>query len=366
MTLISTTSMSPATILPPPSATWHYIYGIIRCPQPLLLEVPGIGGTPVESIPCGDLALLASPLEHPDLGGLSRKQALELLTTHQRVVEEAMHAVAVLPLRAGTVLPHTRLLPLLTQGAALFSNTLERLAGAVQLELVVQWDLERVFALISAEPAIVALRDAVAALPPPASQEALLMVGQAVKASLDRRRSELSLALAAPLRELARDSLSVALADDSLVLSLALLVDTDRLPALEARVDEIDALFGASDTELPPLLFRLLGPMPPYSFATVEVELPTITAISAARELLGLPEQFAAAELRPAYRRAAARLHPDLNPGLPDGEARMAAVARAYRLLHAIAGSRDTALLDLRPAAVAATLLLKLCRQDEH
>src|SRR4051812_5481174 len=50
-------------------------------------------------------------------------------------------------------------------------------------------------------------------------------------------------------------------------------------------------------------------------------------------EVLGVKRDVSAAEIRKAYRKLAKELHPDLNPGKPEAEARFKTVTAAYDIL---------------------------------
>jgi curved DNA-binding protein CbpA len=50
-------------------------------------------------------------------------------------------------------------------------------------------------------------------------------------------------------------------------------------------------------------------------------------------EILGVPRQASADDIRKAYRKLAKSLHPDLNPGDKDAEARFKEASGAYDLL---------------------------------
>jgi DnaJ-class molecular chaperone len=73
--------------------------------------------------------------------------------------------------------------------------------------------------------------------------------------------------------------------------------------------------------------------LPPYSFASVDVKVPTFEAIDDARRRLGMGETATRDEVKRAYHRVAGKLHPDHNVGDPQAEERMAEVSKAYKLL---------------------------------
>jgi len=86
--------------------------------------------------------------------------------------------------------------------------------------------------------------------------------------------------------------------------------------------------------------FRRVGPLPPYSFATAEVQAPSFEMVDAARRRLDLGETAAPGEIKRAYRQLAGRFHPDFNPNDPEAEARMAELTQAYRFLATYADSQ--------------------------
>lgn len=346
-----------------------YVYGIVPAADgSIRLDVAGVDDRhdEVYSVPHLGLAAVVSPTTRADFRGMSRQEALRYLVSHQRVVEAVMAALPVLPVRFGTVLPgEAWVRRLLEQGYTLLRSTLDGLAGKVQVEVVVTWDLATVFQEIAAEEEIVRAKARAAGRSH--GQAARVAVGEKVKRLLDRRRSELQDQMIFRLRDVALDLVTNPLLDDRMVTNIALLLNEADREALDRRLAELDEEFQAG------LNFRCVGPLPPYSFATVEVEVPTYAAVCAARQRLGLGERATLIEIRQAYRRAAARLHPDVNPEGGHAGVRMAELAEAYRTLTAYARSRAREHGEAPDAAcafdqetVARTLLISVVRQEER
>jgi hypothetical protein len=272
-----------------------------------------------------------SPLE--DYRGLKRDQAAPYLVAHQHVVEALMQEGPVLPVTFGTVLPdedHVR--RLLIQGEDLFRTNLEQFAGLKQMEIAVLWDLEKVFQEIGQEEHIRHLKSQMAGLPPDETTVERVAIGKLVKESLDERRQALQDRVLPPLREVSREDLVInPLMDDKMAANVGLLVDEASEEALDEQLETLDQMFDGQ------LTFRCVGPLPPYSFASVDVKVPTFEAIDNARRRLGLGETAARDEVKRAYHRVAGKLHPDHNIGDPQAEERMAEVSKAYKLLTAYA-----------------------------
>lgn len=342
-----------------------YVYGIVPTDQSVSL--PGVGVSAqaggIHTVPHDGIAAVVGPSDVDDYQGLGREELVVVLLQHQRVVEEVLPVFPVLPARFGTVLDdEARVLELLTRGHDLLHDELERLAGCVQMEVVVQWDLEKVFAEIGRDERIEQVRAAAAAAPAADAEAMRILLGQTVQALIEQRRAALKDLLLPRLQETGREVHTNPLMDDKMVLNVALLIDDPGRERLDALLPELDAELDGS------LDFRCVGPLPPYTFATLEVESPSFADVSRARTLLELPDEVSGRQVKEAFRRFASRLHPDVNPGGTGGEEAMAELAWAYKLLIRFvdaASDGDAARpCRLDRAAVKQALLFDVRRQE--
>lgn len=310
--------------------TATYVYAIIPTGAAGVFDVAGVDGGEgdVYAVPYHDLAAVVSASPLADYRGLKREAAVHYLVAHQRVIEAAMQEFPVLPVKFGTVLPdENRVRDLLAQGEALLRATLEQFAERVQMEVVVLWDLQEVFREIGQEEAIVELKARVAARPPEETVAERVAVGQMVHGSLERRRAALQKRLLPLLQEVALDLVANPLMDESMVANVALLLDEAGRQMLDERLALLDEKFEGR------LHFRCVGPLPPNSFATVEVGAFSFEVVNEAQHRLGLGSTSTLGEIKRAYRRLAAQLHPDHNRQDPEAEARMAELTRVYHYL---------------------------------
>ena len=313
-----------------------YVYAIIPTGEKMIFDVAGVGDDhrQVYSIPHGDLAAVVSDSPLDDYRGLQRDQAVHHLMAHQRVVEAAMQGFSVLPVKFGTVLPDEGWLHrLLAQGEIMLHAALAECAGMVQMEVVVLWDLEAIFQEISHEEPIAGLKAQVAARPGEETMAERIELGQMVQASLQQRRTALQDQMLPALREMGRDLAINPATNDRIVANVALLVDEGDRDALEGRLQRLDREFDGR------FHFRCVGPLPPYSFATVEAQVPTFEALSEARSRLGVGETATLHDIKRAYRRLGRRMHPDVNRQDPEAGPRMAELTRAYELLRTVEGT---------------------------
>jgi hypothetical protein len=349
-----------------------YIYGIIPTHDRIIFDPAGVDQTHEEvyTIPYHRLSAVVSRTQRADYSGLGRQEAVGYLVAHQRVVESVMRDFPIIPARFGTVLGDERqVLGMLNQGCALFETTLAQLTGRAQVEVVVLWNLPEVFQAISQDERIVRLKTLIAERPPTDTMAERVEIGRVVQTELARRRTELREAILPSLQSLAADTIFNPLMDDSMVLNVGLLLDEGGRQALDSQLEVLDREFDGK------LRFRRVGPLPPYSFASVEVTCPSFAAIDEARQCLGVPESCSQAKIKQSFHQLATQVHPDHAPDDPQAEKRMAELTKSYRLLTAFIQSQ--ALSSSRPGqpdahaaalfdreAVDRTLLIQVRRQE--
>jgi hypothetical protein len=311
-----------------------YLYGVVRAGQPLTLDVDGVAGD-VRLLAEGGLGAIVGAAPARPLRELSREEILRLLVKHQETLEAAMARTTVLPVRFGAVAPgEGAARRMLARGAELLGSRLDEFAGRRQHEIVIVWELERVFAGIAAQPDIAQAREAIQAAEGEAGREAQLEFGRKVKTALERRRTEAARKIRDGLKAVALDIAVNAVTDDRMVANFAVLLNEADGDALDGALERLDAEFEGR------LKFRCVGPLPPASFATVEVAFPSREAIEEARRTLNIEGPGDRREIVSAFHRLALESHPDATGAQEQGSERMAQLSGAYKLLMAHARTR--------------------------
>ena len=307
-----------------------YVYAIIPALEQRHFDVAGIrAADPQVRTVCGaGLAAVVGAAPAVDLRALEREDALRYLLAHQRVVEAVMHNSAALPVKFGTVVPdEVTVVSLLVRGEPVLAPPLAELAQHVQIELIVSWRLEDTLREIAAEDAVVQLKAKVAALAAETTSDLRVELGRLVKGSIDRRRELCRSRILAGLRPIVADVAQNAVMDDRMVVNLALLMPKGASDVFDQHIAQLDEEFGGR------LNFRCIGPLPPYSFATVEVTLPSFPVIDRARRTLSLGNTAGRAEIKSAYRRLMQTVHPDLTPAESVDAGEAARLTEAYKTL---------------------------------
>ena len=276
-----------------------------------------------------------------------RQELARMLLAHQQVIERVMAWTPVLPVKFGTVAPDGgSVVRCLANGAAAFADAFQRMKGRTQFEILVTWDPEPVFAAIAANPKIVELKQQLttgAGAPDPV---AVARLGVLAKQFFDRRREEVSDAIAEVLRKTAEDAVTNALMDDRMVLNIALLIDDQKTAALDDCLETLDASYGGK------LTFRCIGPLPSYSFAAVELSFLDADRIARARRLLELDVIQDAKTVQAAYRRLTKLVHPDTS-GAVDVGGRIAELNDAFTTLSSYVDARGPVLIAVNRAEPA-------------
>jgi Gas vesicle synthesis protein GvpL/GvpF/DnaJ domain len=349
-----------------------HLYGIVPTNQALVSEpgMIGVHGAAIHTIAHNGIAALVSDSPYADYTNLYKPDLAKMLADHQRVTEKMMSkAPVLLPVKFGTLLYQQEMQTLLNQFHTDLETALEALVGKVEIELVVTWQLERIFAEIAQDPTIAQLRAVVVNQSPAEMQQQQIRVGQLVKASLDMRRETYQRQILEHLRGVADDVEINPIFNDQVVANLAFL-----LPARKQA--EFDRLVEGLDTQLDSQLnFKIVGPLPAYSFSTLAVLKIDPKEITWAQKILNLGDSATAEEIRAAYHHQARQYHPDVAQNNPAAVERFQEVSQACHLLqHCYAVQYQAAQVkspkrefrcSFSPAAVAGTFLVNIYRSSE-
>lgn len=313
-----------------------YIYGIIKASDNAALGITGLGGSRrVYTVPYHGLGCALSDYSGPGFSSMSKEELVRSLLAHQVVVEHVMREHAVLPVKFGTVLAtRDEVHDLLAQGYAQFADALAWIEDKVEVEVAATWDTAQVLRKIGQEEDIVRARQAIASRPGRPILEERIHMGQMVKASMDRRRDIYRERMISFFEPVAVDVQPNALVSDELVMNVAFLIEKAAQEVFDSLVRQLNDLFHDR------INFRIIGPLPPYSFATVEVMRSSPERIEEAKQLLHLGEVISEPEVRKACRRLAAEAHPDRNPGDGLAKTRLAELRQASDLLIAYCRGR--------------------------
>lgn len=286
-----------------------------------------------ELIRDGDVAAVISESTIAGFADLPRGDLMRYLTRHQEAIEEIMDYSPVLPVKFGTLLEDDeQVRTLLSLGHDDFQRTAKMIGTAVEFDVAVTWAPADVFGAIASEPEVAAFREQVAALPAEENLRGRMAIGQLVKTMFDARRNSLRDELVGELTHAVSQWQLNPVMDDSMVANVACLVSDKQLSLLEHKVYELDERYNDR------LQFRLVGPLPPYSFAAVEARLVQPDDLKSACQLLQLTDSACTPEqVKHAFYQQARLVHPDVTGEDAVASAHFVHITEAYRLMTAVA-----------------------------
>ena len=342
-----------------------YIYGVISISKPVTFGQSLLSSSPevVYTVVHRDLAGVVSNYRGGDFASLSKEEKLHCLMAHQEVIEQVMKEHAILPVKFGTLVDdEDEIRRILEQGHKKLTQTLDQMGGVVEIEVAATWDLKKVLEEIGSEEGIRQLKHSMAGKSASEILETQVNAGKLVKESLDRRRESYCSQTVQSLAEAALDIQPNTLVTDEMVMNVAFLIQREKQEEFDNQVRWINEAF--SDQ----INFHVIGPLPPYSFSTVEIKRPAPRKIEEARQLLGLGTDVSDKELKEAYRHLAAKSHPDAHLDDDSGDKQFAEVREAFVLLRdycqgqSIGEDMNSQRYSLMPEDVSQAFLVEIKR----
>jgi hypothetical protein len=235
----------------------EYVYCIVDPAAPAPAE-SGIAGAPLRLIEGGGVAALVSAFDADEVL-LGRDDVM----THTRVLDAALAAGPVLPMRLGTVMsnPEAVRARLLDKHADDLRAQLERLRGKFEANVRATYDESALMReVVSDRPDIARLRAALRGRPPEATYPDRIRLGELVAETVQQIRKTDARNVIDALSQVALATRVSPPAHERVAVNAAFLLD-------RARASEFDAVLDAfAEGQAGRLRFKYAGPLPPHSF----------------------------------------------------------------------------------------------------
>ncbi|MFQ5841326.1 MAG: GvpL/GvpF family gas vesicle protein [Thermodesulfobacteriota bacterium] len=308
-----------------------HLYGIIRAKNRRSFGPIGVGGRgdEVYVIACKGIGALVSNWPLMTYGSTPTEDLVRHLAVHQAVMEHVMQSTTVIPIKFGTMaIDEEEVLKILEKGYPKLQDVLEAMDSRIELDMVALWaDLDSVLKEIGGEEEIKKFKAEMARDSSPPTHEDKLQLGKMVKSALDKKRDRTSREIVDHLKKHALDHRVHDLMDDHMIANVAFLVDKSREKDFDQTVQSLNERYKEK------VNFRIIGPLPPYSFSTLEVKTLEFQSVDQARKELELGEEVTLVEIKDAYRRLTRQLHPDTHPDDPYAQKQFERITEAYNTL---------------------------------
>ena len=286
-----------------------YIYGIIKTNDSREFGNIGIGEQASNVLTLGfkDIAAVVSESPLTAYDSLAKEKTVRDLVTHQFVLEKVMASFTVLPVKFGTMADtRDEVMQFLENGYALLSDELRKMEGKIELDVVAQWELPKVMAAIYRDsPHIQSKQREFALKGVKVAVEEKVTLGQLVAELLQTKKASSTQLILQTLKEEALDLCLHEVANDEMILNAAFLLEKKNEESFNKVVNVLDQHLENT------VNFRVVGPLPLYSFSTILLERIDPGRLEEAKKTLGLNGEITDKTLRDAYYRLAQRCHPD-------------------------------------------------------
>jgi DnaJ-domain-containing protein 1 len=308
---------------------WKHLYGVMGASENLNFGPIRVGNQEVYALNHEELSAIFSNTSFTDYKTMTKDVNIRYLLDHQKVVESVMDSYPIIPFKFGS-LAHSEkeVEQILTQGYNLFKSLLPWVRERVEFELVASWDREKVFkALYEEESEIRFLQEMIERK---SEREALLekiKLGKLVCQYLKERRSRFKETILSQLKGCTESQCDHDVMDDLMILNMAFLLRKEMESEFDRRIQYLDHTF------LGKVCFKVIGPLPLYSFGCIEAEWVSAGEIREALALLGLNENASSTDVRNAYYQKAKSLHPDKAGEALNSPSEFEKVVKAFHLL---------------------------------
>jgi len=310
---------------------WKHLYGVIEAPKNSNfgpIKVENQSGE-VYPITYKELSAIVSNTSFVDYKTMTKDIVVRDLLEHQKVIESVMGSYPIIPFKFGSLARGgEEARQILVEGYDLFKSLLPWVRERVEFELAATWDREKIFKILyEEEPEIRSLQEIIEKK---SEKEALvekIKLGKLVRQCLLKKKILSREQIISQLKECAESYCEHEVKDDIMILNTAFLLRREMEGEFDRRIYYLDQSF------LGKVCFKLIGPLPLYSFRCIEIEWVDAKEVREAFALLGLKEDDTLSDLRTAYYQKAKSLHPDKMGDLLNSSSEFEKVVEAFHLL---------------------------------
>lgn len=312
-----------------------YIYAVINSNEALCLSVfvdPAgeDGNARARTIAYRDISAVVGDAEIVEYAAGDKELLVRQLLKHQKVIEGIMPRHSVIPMQLGLFArDENEVREILAGGYTLIKGVFADSAGKTEIDVAAIWsDFPAALKEAGGEKEIVELKKELLAKPEGVTPDDRVKLGSMVKQALDNKREQYAGEILRGLKGVSLAYKTHELMGDTMVLNTAFLLNKAERGDFEKEVEKLNLIFDEK------LNFRCVGPLPLYSFYTLETRKLKFEEVESARKKLRLSGGHITAEqLKRAYHEAAFSCHPDKNPDNPGIEKEFHELASAYKFL---------------------------------
>lgn len=232
-----------------------------------------------------------------------------LLVEHQQIIEDLMEKgfFMIVPVKLGTIIRSAEeVIKILAHAHDLIINTLKKIEYLTEIDLTITWaNFPVILNEVAIHPEVSALKGEILAKSAELSQVDQVKIGMLIQEKLKENNMEVELKILDALSSLTEDVIIHDTMNDQMVTNSAFLLNRKKRELFEQKINALDEEYGGS------MNFKIIGPLPCYSFYTLEIKELNSKDIAEAIKDLELTDVMSESNIKKAYLRKAKLLHPD-------------------------------------------------------
>ena len=295
-------------------------------------------------IPYKDIALVVKESSSIAYKDIPREALVQYLFAHQAVIEEIMKDRTAVPIKFGTsAMTDKDAGEILELGYARFKDAVNGMKDKTEIEVIARWnDLDPVLKEIGNKAEIRRFKEGINTGDQSNFQGLAVELGRMVKTALNEENSRVRDEILNVLNEHAVEFRLHDPLDERMIMNAAFLMQKGREGLLEEEVEKLDDEYGNK------VDFRVVGPLPPHSFSTLEIKRVGSEEVSDALDVMGVDGNAGKTGVKNAYRRLLQKYHPDKNHDDPDAQKQFEKIRAAYKTLmdcHTFGSGKDAVMV---------------------
>lgn len=310
-----------------------YVYGIINSDIQESFDPYGEADeySGIYTVPYQYISAVVSDSEIVDYTYMNKESLAKLLLWHQQVIERIMRSGhTIIPMKLGTFLQdEIEVKDVLNKGYRLIKGIMEKITGKIEIELVATWnDHNSILKEIADEGEVKHFKEKLLTNPKDIGITDQMKIGIMIQNALECKRKKYAGEIQDALKTIVYAFKTHELMDDKMVINSAFLVNKAESADFYKKVESLNSGFNEK------LNFRCIGPLPPYSFYSLEIKKLQFDEVDWARkELCILSGSATKDEIRKAHQKQALSCHPDKNPDSPGMGKKFDEITKAYKVL---------------------------------
>ena len=306
-----------------------YIYGFV--PNFYSTEMfRSLENSGLSAITYDNISAIISEKDGVSIDYTDRESLGTLLVHHQQTIEElqCLGFTVLIPMRLGTIVKTKEdVFKIFKNGYELITETLKKIQFLTEIDLAVTWaDFPGLLKDIASLPEILEMKEKILQAVDKLSQEDQMKAGMLVQSKLKEKNSKVELNILDLLSQVSLDIKTHDVMNDQMITNSAFLINRNSQDKFEQVIGQLDDEYKGA------LNFRMVGPLPCYSFYTIEIKELNSDHIAQANAELGLKDEVSESEIKKAYLAKARMFHPDIS-NESSNEENFNRIAKAYHTL---------------------------------